>query len=56
MIVALIVVVLVLGLLGIGTGTRWWRDRHPEDLRGDWWARFEADFERYARGHARNPR
>ncbi len=25
------------------------RDQTPEDLRGDWWSRFEADFREYAR-------
>lgn len=29
------------------------RRETPEDLRGDWWGAFEADFRAYARNHAR---
>lgn len=28
----------------------------PEELRGDWWAHFEAEFRAYAGGRERNPR
>lgn len=46
-------VLVVVGALAVGYKRR--RDT-PEELRGDWWPHFEAEFRAYARGRERGPR
>ena len=45
-VVLVVALTVVLICFGISTGVRW--RRTPQELRGDWWNRFEREFRDYA--------